>query len=101
MSSHELRLDRTLFSDDVVSKAAHRYSSDFFVEIQVEGTSTVVRLTPKNNVADQLRVLERFHNDVLDERLRDVVKNETADLQVILIKAALSESLSRRDGSSK
>jgi len=100
MSSHELRLDRTLYSDDVISRTAHRYSNDFFIEIQVENGATIIRLTSKNDVGDQSLIPERFQNDALDERLREIVRKETSELQMILVKAALNESLSRRDSAS-
>lgn len=96
MHSQELRFDRALFSDDVIARTAHRYSNDYFIDLQVDGDTTIVRLTAKVNSGDQGELPARFRNDALDERLRQIVRDETSDLQLTLIRAALNEALSRR-----
>ncbi len=92
MSSEEVRLDRALFGDEVIARTAHRYTGDFYVDIEFDGNAALIRLSPKTDVVDLHRLQERFRNAALDEKLREHVRNETSDLQLLLINAALHES---------
>jgi His-Xaa-Ser system protein HxsD len=78
-----------MFSADVVASTAQRYTGDFHVEVSEVAAGRMVRLSSVRTdmACDQMRA--RFLNDALDERLRERVRSETGDLQLLLIRAAL------------
>jgi len=51
-----------------------------------------VALTPKRSEVDTTHLALRFGNDLLDERLRACIRDETSDLHVALVQAALREA---------
>ena len=84
-----------LFSPDVVARAAHRYTGEFFVETVLSPSAGRVAFTPKHADADTSVLALRFGNDLLDERLRAQIREETADIQTTLVQAALREASPR------
>lgn len=92
MDAIRIDIDVGVFSPDVISRAAHHYTGDFFVELRLSAPSCFVELTPKCANLDVANVALRFGNDLLDERLRSVIREQTADLQLTLVKAALREA---------
>lgn len=98
MSTIEVRLDAGVFSADIVTKAAHRYTDAYFVEIKSNPADFIVQLTPKHVELDTDQVAERLRNDVLDEQLRALVRSETQDIHAVLIEAALHQALPSKSG---
>lgn len=86
-------VDRLLFSDEVVARAAHRQTGRAAVAITTQGDELAVVFTPLEG-GDPLPpdLLARFARDLLDERLRASVRLETAGLQEELIRAALLQA---------
>jgi His-Xaa-Ser system protein HxsD len=98
MATFEVRLDAGLFSADMVTKAAHRCTDAYFVEIKSEPAEFVVQLTPRHAELDTGEVADRLRNDVLDEKLRALVRSETQDIHAVLIEAALRQASSPNSG---
>lgn len=88
-------VDVGVFSPDIITRTAHRYTGEFFVEFALSPPPGRVALTPKHADADTSLLALRFGNDLLDERLRAQIREETADLQTTLVKAALREASPR------
>lgn len=82
-------IDASLFSADVIARTAHRYTSCFFVDIKCSDSGHTIILTPKGKGVETTNLEGRFRNDALDERLRERIRTETADLHVSLVRAAL------------
>lgn len=93
MSTIEVRLDAGVFSVDIVTQAAHRYTDAYFVEIKSSPADFIVRLTPKHVELDTGQIAEHLRNDALDEQLRALVRSETQDIHAVLIEAALRQAL--------
>lgn len=93
MERSEFVIDRSLYSDEVVTRAAHRHTESCAVEIFVRGIDLVVALQPRQSpvLAEELRA--QFFNNLLDERLRDLVRVETQGLQQELVRAALTQAM--------
>ncbi len=98
MSTIEVRLDAGVFSADIVTKAAHRYTDAYFVEVKSSPADFIVQLTPKHVELDTGRVAEQLRNDMLDEKLRALVRSETHDIHAVLIEAALRQALPSKSG---
>jgi len=86
-------MDAGFFSAEVIARTAHRYTDHFFVELTSSDDVHVVTLTPKRDEVDSTSIEGRFRNDALDERLRERIRAETADLQVSLVQSALRQAM--------
>ena len=99
MATVQFSMDAGLFSAEVIARTAHRCTSHFFVEIVCSDNAHTIVLTPKHEGVDLANIEGRFRNDALDERLRERIRTETAELQVTLIQAALRQAAPRGFGS--
>lgn len=89
MTTIDIRFDSEVFSADAVIRAAHRYTDEFFIQLESGGPDLLVRLAPKSDEVDTSRLAERLRNDVLDEQLRAQVRKETSELHTVLVNAAM------------
>jgi His-Xaa-Ser system protein HxsD len=80
----------SMYSKEVVQRAAHRHSDDYFIEIVQGGEAFQIRLTPKDGTLDTCRISLQLNNDLLDEALRESVRQQTSAIQEILLRAALA-----------
>lgn len=82
-------IDSHLYSADVIARTVHRYTGDFGVELRRHdsGIEAVFWSLDGSELPDDLWT--RLSRDLLDERLRAVVRAETAGLQQELLRAAL------------
>ncbi|MGO4220780.1 hypothetical protein AB4Y64_02785 [Lysobacter sp. TAF61] len=92
MDAIRIFLDGGIFSTEVVARTAHRYTGTFFVQVTSEPSGISASLTPKDETTDVRNLWERFHNDALDERLRERVRDETRELHNALVQVALREA---------
>lgn len=99
MRELKIMLERRFFSDEVIARAAHRYTNFFSIELLSSDIEIGVVLTPRDGVQIHADLKSRFLNDALDERLRELVRVETADIHRDLIQAALREASPRRAAS--
>lgn len=93
MDAIEIYVDVSVFEHDVIARAAHRYTGEFFVELLLAVSPHRVLLTPMKTDVDIDRLAQRFSNDLLDERLRVRIRAETGELQIALIQAAMREAV--------
>lgn len=98
MSTIEVRLDAGVFSADIVTRAAHRYTDAYFIKIKRSPGDFIVQLTPKHVEPDAGQVAGQLRNDALDEKLRALVRSETQDIHAVLIEAALRRALPPKSG---
>ncbi|GHH61462.1 hypothetical protein [[Pseudomonas] boreopolis] len=92
MESSQYVVDRRLYSDEVVARAAHRYTGQVNVVLTIQGDGLVVVFTALDGGPLPADLSGRFSQDLLDERLRALVRAETAWLQQDLIRAALLQA---------
>ncbi|MGH8036727.1 MAG: hypothetical protein ACREPD_03210 [Stenotrophomonas sp.] len=92
MERSHYTVDRRLYSDEVVARAAHRHTGEMNVTLEIQDGSLVVIFSAKEREALPSDITERFSRDLLDERLRASVRAETAGLQEELIRAALLQA---------
>ena len=96
MDGIAIQFERRLFSDNVIVRAAHRYSAFFSAEFGSDADYISVKLTPLAKVDLPRDLEERFRNDVLDERLREIIRAQTSELHLELVRAALREATPRK-----
>lgn len=95
MDTMRLMMDAAIFSPDVIARTAQRYTADYFVEVNALADGIEVHLTTRREAVDTEHLAQRFRNDALDDRLRAAVAAQTAELQTVLVQAALSEAQPR------
>ncbi|MBG9791012.1 hypothetical protein ABD76_00040 [Paenibacillus dendritiformis] len=95
MGSLTIWLDCSFFTNDVIARAAHRYSGRYETVLYTKNGRIGVQLSSRTGgkLPDDLEA--RFHEDALDERLRASIRKETQDLHAELIRAALREAQPR------
>lgn len=76
-----IEFDRSLFSADVVSRAAHRWTAAYFVDVHATADALRVTLTPKPGATESDVGTNAFRTDVLDEHLRELVRTQTRELE--------------------
>jgi His-Xaa-Ser system protein HxsD len=99
MDSSEFIIDRRLYSDEVATRAAHRYSGEYCVEILPHQEGLSVSFASHDGSPVPLGLRSRFFNDLLDENLRAMVRRETRGLHQELVRAALAQALPTTDSS--
>ncbi|HBK45501.1 MAG TPA: hypothetical protein DDZ67_03525 [Xanthomonadaceae bacterium] len=92
MESSQYVVDRRLYSDEVVARAAHRYTGQMNVALTIQGDGLAVVFSALGGGPLPADLSVRFSRDLLDERLRALVRAETAGLQQDLIRAALLQA---------
>ena len=80
-----LTIDRTIFSDEVISKAVYWETNQYSVTRQLNGNAESISFEPKPNCQEDENALkERFLTRLNDFKVQQIVDNETKDLRTIL-----------------
>ena len=78
-------IDRTLFSDEVISKAVYWETNQYIVTRQLNGNAETLCFEPKPNCQEEENALkERFLTRLNDFKVQQSVNDETKDLRTIL-----------------
>lgn len=78
-------IDRTLFSDEVISKAVYWETNQYIVTRQLNGNAETLCFEPKPNCQEEENALkERFLTRLNDFKVQQIVNDETKDLRTIL-----------------
>lgn len=85
-------IDGHLYSGDVIARAVHRYTGEFGVELRRRGNDIEAAFWSLEGADLPDDLWTRLSRDLLDERLRAVVRAETAGLQQELLRAALIQA---------
>lgn len=80
-----LTIDRTIFSDEVISKAVYWETNLYIITRQLNGNAETLCFEPKQNCKEEEKALnERFLTRLNDLKVQQIVDNETKDLRTIL-----------------
>lgn len=88
----EIKIDRNIYSDNVISKVVYWLSEKYTVERRLEGNMDVLSFPSKKN----LPVDEKYIHDIIyqmlnDQKLRDIIEIETKDIRTILYAKAFAD----------
>ena len=96
-ASEQLRfapIDITVYSLEAILKTAYRFTDRAYIHLQSTETNSVeIRIRPKLITDDPDTILGDFFNDLIDQRLRTVVANETRDVRDLIMAHALSHTV--------
>lgn len=87
------RIDLSVYSLNSLLKSAYRFTGRSFIHLQRSGPNLVeVRMRPIRAQDDPDLILREFFNDLLDQKLREVVASETAGIRDLIMAHALSKT---------
>lgn len=92
MGEIDIFVDGSLYSADVIARAAHRLTATSAVELSAAEGGFLLRVVPQSVVVDPAAIRSIFMTDLLDERLRERVAEQTRSLHEALVEAALRET---------
>ncbi len=92
MIERTLSFDRTGHSVDAVQRAAYRFSDRLSCEISSSDASIEVKVSILDDAADPDVLLAEFRNEVLDQVLRERIRDETADVRNLVLALAFSRT---------
>lgn len=80
-----LSVDRSIFSDEVISKAVYWETNLYIVTRQLNGNTETISFEPKSNCQEEENAFkERFITRLNDFKVQQIVNDETKDLRTIL-----------------
>jgi His-Xaa-Ser system protein HxsD len=92
MTEHSLSFERSGHSLDAVQRAAYRFSDRLSCDI-AEGPATIdVRVHIAEGTDEPGEILADFRNEVLDQVLRERIRNETGDVRNLVLALAFSKT---------
>jgi His-Xaa-Ser system protein HxsD len=92
MTEHRLSFDNAGHSIDAVQRAAYRLSDRLSCEVS-EGDGVIdVVLHIADNEDNPDGILADFRNEVLDQVLRERIRDETAEVRNLVLAAAFSKT---------
>lgn len=93
MLTRELSFDLAACSVDAVQRAAYRFSDRLSLDLHVsEQTIACLLHLPSDDEEAAELVLADFRTEVLDQVLRERIRNETAGVRNLILAAAFSNS---------
>lgn len=88
-----LELDRSIYSDEAVQKAAYRFIGRFAAVVSCADNNIVVDITFGNESSDwREQVIADFKKELLDQNLRLRIKTETEPVRNLILAYAFSKS---------
>jgi His-Xaa-Ser system protein HxsD len=92
MIERDLSFDLAGHTVDAVQRAAYRHSDRLSCEIAVGERSIDVRASILDEGADADTLVAEFRNEVLDQVLRERIRNETGDVRNLILALAFSRT---------
>lgn len=89
-----LEIDLNAFSLDSVKRTAYRFADRFSVELAVSGsTATCTAIFEANKPDDWIEaVLDLFRKELLDQDLRQTIREETKDVRNLILAHVFSKT---------
>src|SRR5262245_39473187 len=87
-----LQIDTSIYSTNAVLKTAYKFTDRLFVIlVPGEGSAVVAILSAKAPRTDLATLVGEFQNELLDQRLREVLECEFGAIRNLLVAQAFSE----------
>lgn len=93
MNSISININKNEFNEEQVIRTMYRYSGKYYVSHKSSDSCWMVSLTPKISGYELDNLVNEFNNDILDEKIRQIVRLETAGVTELLLKTALQNSI--------
>lgn len=80
----EITLDRSIYSDQCISKAVYNLSSHYVIRRSLNGTSETLHITPIQADKNAADISKHVMGVLNDYKLRQIIEDETHDIRTIL-----------------
>ena len=91
--SFEIRLASALYSSDTVFRTVYKFTGRCHCKVETDGPDTVlVSLSPKEAQCDLAEIAKDFHNELIDQRTRSNIAQETAHIRDLIVAQAFGEA---------
>lgn len=97
--SFELLIDSSLFSSDIVLRAAYNFLDRgyFFFKLDAE-KNTILQFTPKNEtVESEESIIRAYSDELLNVLLRDKLERDNKNIRETIVGAAIGNSLDAKN----
>lgn len=92
-SGHLLRIDSTVFDLRTIKETAYRFADKFSVDIMQEGNQYHITLLSLNTENfDAASAENYFRQELIDQDLRRIIREETANVRNLILANAFSRS---------
>ena len=95
-ASHEgLALSLSVYSLNAIKKACYKFSSEFsvkFEKIDDDIMKIYFDFNPSINHENKDEIIRQFHNELLDQDLREIVFKETENIRNLVLAHAFSRT---------
>jgi His-Xaa-Ser system protein HxsD len=99
MIERDLSFDLAGYTVDAVQRAAYRFSDRLSCEIAVGERAIEVRASVLDDEVDADALIAEFRNEILDQVLRERIRDETGDVRNLILALAFSRTgLAEADG---
>lgn len=86
-------VDTSIYSLKAVLKSAYSFTARAYLHLQYRDATVIeVRMRPKRATDDPESVVFDFLNDLIDQRLRDLIASETEQARDLILAHALSKT---------
>lgn len=85
----EIRVDKSLYSKQVLLKTAYSFSDRVYLHLSQDNQSWIIQWT---NMPDQEVKPELFENELVSQQLREELLEKTKDIRTLLLSRAFASS---------
>lgn len=92
-SGHLLRIDSNIFDLRTIKETAYRFADKFTVDIKQVGNEYLISILPLHEENfDATSFENHFRQELIDQDLRRVIREETANVRNLILANAFSRS---------
>lgn len=86
-------VDTSVYSLKAILKSAYAFTARAYLHLQYQDATVIeVRMRPKRSGEDPETIVYDFLNDLIDQRLRDLIATETESARDLIMAHALSKT---------
>jgi His-Xaa-Ser system protein HxsD len=93
--SDSVVLSLSMYSLNAIKKTCYKFSSEFsvkFEKIDDDQIKVSLNFNPSINHTDVEEIIRQFHNELLDQDLREIVFKETENVRNLILAHAFSKT---------
>lgn len=92
-SGHLLRIDSAVFDLRTIKETAYRFADKFSIDIMQEGNEYLITMIPLHaETFDPIALENHFRQELIDQDLRRIIREETANVRNLILANAFSRS---------
>lgn len=88
----QIEIDHKIYSDSLISKVVYWLSDNYVIERKANGTTEILTITSTNGSdIDEKSLHDKIFRMLNDQKLRNIIENETKDIRTILYAKAFAD----------